>query len=250
MCILSRYNNIDEILSIQMHINKNHSSILIGWMLDIAQEYNLYPEATLYAILLHNVVLSKKNITIGEYQCMGMACMDIAQKLIHDIQYIPIEEWIDVSENSVSIKDFIEMEDKIMQLIDYNLYKYMPDFTNPNVWAMLLSGLCMYDLTKNNLELFKKYMQLYVVSNHLQNISYERIQCNCHMMDIECELFASNMYNTLHYEELVDYIDNTPSQFTDVKMMVDETEMDVDTYDAVNNLLEFSKSAYSEWFKQ
>lgn len=103
----------------QNEINQSMRSILIDWIIDVANNFN-YKEETLYTtIYIIDNYLSKKIIERKNFQLLGITSLLISSKL-NEIYTRKIEDHSFITNNSYSLDDIKHMEEEIAEALNFN----------------------------------------------------------------------------------------------------------------------------------
>lgn len=111
--------------TIQTQITDKMRAILIDWLLEVHQRFELLPETLFFAINLIDRFLSKVNVNLKQFQLLGVTSMHIASK--YEEIYAPeIRDFIYVTERSCTRADILEMEGKILSELEFDLLYISP----------------------------------------------------------------------------------------------------------------------------
>eukprot|EP00501_MAST-03F_sp_TOSAG23-6_P001698 GSMAST32.ASY1.ANO1.1769.1 assembled CDS len=95
-------------------------SILVDWLVEVAEEYNLLP-ATLYlCVNLIDRSLSTFRISRKELQLLGCACMLLASKY-EEIYSPQVEDFVYVSDHTYTEEQVRDMESKVLNKLGFQL---------------------------------------------------------------------------------------------------------------------------------
>lgn len=109
----------------QRDITSSMRAILMDWLVEVAEEYNLQNE-TLY--LTFNFVdrfLSKQNVMRTKLQLVGVAAMLIAAK-VEEIYPPLVEDFVYITDNSYSRSQVLHMEKVILDTLAFELVATTP----------------------------------------------------------------------------------------------------------------------------
>ena len=106
-------------------ITSDMRQILIDWLVDVHQSFNL-KEQTLYLALAYlNEYASQNEITKHEYQLVGVSCLWIASK--YEEIYPPrMKSYVQVTDSCYSIEELKAMEGRILNSLNFNLNHVTP----------------------------------------------------------------------------------------------------------------------------
>lgn len=101
-------------------INGDMRQILIDWLIDVHNSFNLN-EQTLYLTLIYlNKYSSMVEITKQEYQLVGIACLWIACK-VEEIYPPAMKYLVRVTDSCYTVAQLKVMEGKILLALEFNL---------------------------------------------------------------------------------------------------------------------------------
>ena len=125
--------NIDY-MSHQKNITYKMRQILVDWLIEVATEYKLRQQSIHLAIILLDKYLSIDVIEMKELQCVGIVCLNLAQKY-EEIYPEPIEEFVHISDKAYNSTEIVQMELRILNKLEYKLiyetpYQYLRYFKN------------------------------------------------------------------------------------------------------------------------
>ena len=112
--------NIDYMSSLQADINEGMRSILVDWLIEVADEYKLEPKTLHLSISTIDRVLSKRSVKRGALQLVGCACMLLAGKY-EEIFPPTVEDYSYISDNTYTPNQVLEEERRVLRDIDYTL---------------------------------------------------------------------------------------------------------------------------------
>ena len=108
-----------------MSITPDMRQILVDWLIDVHQSFEL-KEQTLYLALAYlNEFASKHEITKHEYQLVGIACLWIASK--YEEIYPPrMDNYVKVTDSCYTSTELKAMEGKILLALNFQLNYITP----------------------------------------------------------------------------------------------------------------------------
>ena len=112
--------NIDYMSTLQIDINEGMRSILVDWLIEVADEYKLESKTLHLSISTIDRVLSKRSVKRGSLQLVGCACMLLAGKY-EEIFPPTVEDYSYISDNTYTPNQVLEEERRVLQDIDYTL---------------------------------------------------------------------------------------------------------------------------------
>lgn len=81
-------------------------SILVDWLVEVAEEYKLTSDTLYLAINLLDRYLSEKFVTRGTLQLVGIVCLLIASKF-EEIYSPSVDEFVYISDNTYTKEEVI-----------------------------------------------------------------------------------------------------------------------------------------------
>ena len=148
--ILDIYNNTakleqrfvptDYFSSLQHRVTDKMRTILIEWLVQIQEEFQLCHETLYKAVIMKDLYLSRTTdcIKMEEYQLVGACCLWIAAK--YEEIYPPnLSNFSSLCDNIYSKRRFMQMERDIMRTLDFQLYMPVP-YTLTRVLNKIVDG--------------------------------------------------------------------------------------------------------------
>jgi hypothetical protein len=94
--------------------------VLIDWLVEVHESFELKEQTLHLAVVYLNEFTSKVEVTKHEYQLVGITCLWIASKY-EEIYPPKMNNYVDVTDNSYTLRELKEMEGKIIQALGFNL---------------------------------------------------------------------------------------------------------------------------------
>jgi len=107
-------------MSQQSDITHNMRSILIDWLVEVAEEYKLLPETLHLTISCMDRFMSKRSVHRSKLQLVGITAMFIASKY-EEVHSPDIQTFIYISDNSYTKKQLLGMEKLLLAVLDFDL---------------------------------------------------------------------------------------------------------------------------------
>ena len=101
-------------MTVQADINPSMRSILIDWLVEVAEEYKLASETLYLCTNYLDRYLSRKIVNRSQLQLLGIVCMLIASKF-EEIYAPAVDEFVYISDNTYS-KDEVILISKMISL--------------------------------------------------------------------------------------------------------------------------------------
>lgn len=104
----------------QQDINSQMRSILVDWLVEVAEEYKLVSDTLYLSVNYIDRVLSKFQVQRSRLQLVGVSCMLVAAK--YEEIYAPqVDEFVYITDNTYTRNEVIQMERKILDLLGFEL---------------------------------------------------------------------------------------------------------------------------------
>ncbi|XP_010428818.1 PREDICTED: cyclin-A1-2-like [Camelina sativa] len=111
---------LDYMERMQPNINANMRSILIDWLVEVADEYRLSSETLYLAVNYIDRYLTGNVIARQNLQLLGVACMMIATKY-EDVCVPQVEDFCYITDNTYSRDELLEMESSVLNYLKFEL---------------------------------------------------------------------------------------------------------------------------------
>lgn len=111
---------IDDYITKQTSINKTMRALLVDWMVEIQENFELNHETLYLAVKMVDLYLCKVNIKKENLQLVGCASLFVASKYDERIPPL-IEDFLYVCDNLYDAKDILSMEIKLLKNLDFQL---------------------------------------------------------------------------------------------------------------------------------
>lgn len=106
--------------SVQTDINPAMRSILIDWLVEVAQEYRLTSDTLFLSVAIIDRYLSLKNVKRNKLQLLGVSAMLIASK--YEEIYAPqVDDFCFITDNTYTREAVLEMERQILAELGFEL---------------------------------------------------------------------------------------------------------------------------------
>jgi cyclin A len=106
--------------SFQADITPNMRSILVDWLVDVADEYNLHTESLFTAVNYVDRCLERSQIHRHKLQLLGCACMLLAAKF-EEIYAPAVDEFVYISDNTYTHEEIVRMESKVCKILNFKM---------------------------------------------------------------------------------------------------------------------------------
>ncbi|CAL9206003.1 cyclin-A1-4-like isoform X1 [Musa acuminata AAA Group] len=110
----------DFMEKIQKDINASMRSILIDWLVEVAEEYRLVPDTLYLTVNYIDRYLSGNEINRQRLQLLGVSCMLIAAKY-EEICAPQVEEFCYITDNTYFKDEVFQMEADVLKYLKYEM---------------------------------------------------------------------------------------------------------------------------------
>ncbi|KAL1532460.1 cyclin-A2-1-like isoform X1 [Salvia divinorum] len=110
----------DYMEKLQQDITKGMRGILIDWLVEVSEEYELVPDTLYLTVNLLDRFLSENYIEKQNLQLLGVTCMLIASKY-EEICARRVEEFCFITDNTYKKEEVVEMESRVLNLLKFQL---------------------------------------------------------------------------------------------------------------------------------
>jgi len=104
----------------QRDINATMRSILVDWLVEVAEEYRLVPETLYLAVNYIDRFLAHVPVNRSKLQLVGVTCMLIASKY-EEIHPPAVDEFVYISDNTYKREEILHMEGMILNRLKFEL---------------------------------------------------------------------------------------------------------------------------------
>lgn len=131
----------------QDDLDSNKRTILINWLAEVAEEYNLQTETLFISTSLVDRFLSEMAITTSNLQLLGVSAMFIASKY-EEIYPPSLNQFVDVTEETYSGLQIRQMEQMILKTLDFRISFPTISFFLKRILAYNVFPKKVYDLAE------------------------------------------------------------------------------------------------------
>jgi hypothetical protein len=100
-------------------------AILVDWLVDVHLKFKMVPETLFVCVSLIDRYLEKVPVTRQYLQLVGVTAMFIASKY-EEIYPPQIKDFIEVTDNSYTRAEVLQMEGSILEILEFNLTSPSP----------------------------------------------------------------------------------------------------------------------------
>jgi len=109
-----------DYLAAQPDITTKMRGILIDWLVDVSLKFKLLPQCLFMSVNLLDRFLSRTELPRQKLQLAGITCLMIVAKF-EEIYPPMLKDYVCVCDNAYSKIEFLEMEGKILQTLNFNV---------------------------------------------------------------------------------------------------------------------------------
>lgn len=141
----------------QTDITHGMRSILVDWLVEVAEEYKLFRQTLFLSVNYIDRFLSTMAVNRGKLQLLGTACTFIASKF-EEIEAPDLGEFVYITDDTYSRSQVLKMEQMILKVLSFNVavptihtflehYLHEANFDHPNhaYLSMYLIELTLLD---------------------------------------------------------------------------------------------------------
>ncbi|XP_048443107.1 cyclin-A2-4-like isoform X1 [Pyrus x bretschneideri] len=107
--------------TIQQDITKSMRGILIDWLVEVSEEYELVPDTLYLTVYLIDRFLCHNYIDRNRLQLLGITCLLIASKY-EEISAPRVEELCFMTDNTYSREQVLKMESQVLKYFGFQLF--------------------------------------------------------------------------------------------------------------------------------
>ena len=101
-------------------ISPEMRGMVVDWLLEVHQIFHFQEKCLFTTIQIIDKYLSKINIKIEQFQLLALTALNIASKQ-EEVEYPILDNFITISKNTLTKKEMIYMENKVLSAIDYEI---------------------------------------------------------------------------------------------------------------------------------
>lgn len=105
---------------VQRSINTAMRSVLVDWLVEVAEDFKLATETLYLAVCYMDRFLSRRTILRDEFQLLGVTCLMIAAKY-EEINPPQIERFAYVTDNACSVDDIVHVEAEVLHHLSFHI---------------------------------------------------------------------------------------------------------------------------------
>lgn len=112
--------NQNYLLNEESEISPEMRAMVVDWLLEVHQIFHFQEKCLFTTIQIIDKYLSKININIDQFQLLALTALNIASKQ-EEVEYPILDNFITISKNTLTKKEMINMENKVLSIIDYEI---------------------------------------------------------------------------------------------------------------------------------
>ncbi|KYN29589.1 PREDICTED: cyclin-A2 isoform X2 [Trachymyrmex cornetzi] len=230
----------------QPDITYSMRSILIDWLVEVAEEYRLQDETLYLAISYIDRFLSYMSVVRSKLQLVGTAAMFIAAKY-EEIYPPDVGEFVYITDDTYSKTQVIKMENLILRVLSFDLtvpthVTFLMEYCISNNLSEKIKFLAMYLCELSMLE-GDPYLQY--LPSHLAASAIALARHTLHEEIWPHELELSTGYNLKTLKECIAYLNRTFSNAPNFQQTAIQEKYRSSKYGHVSMLLPRSTEAVS-----
>lgn len=138
-----------DYMSNQTEITWEMRQTLVDWLLQVHFRYHMLPETLWIAINVVDRFLSRRVVSLGKLQLVGVTAMFVAAKY-EEILAPSVEEFVFMTENGYTKEEILKGERIVLQTLDFRVSQYC----SPYSWMRKISKADDYDIQTRTLSKF------------------------------------------------------------------------------------------------
>lgn len=133
----------------QTEITWEIREVIVDWLLQVHLRYHMLPETLWIAVNIFDRFLTKRSVSLGKVQLVGVVALFIAVKY-EEILAPTIDEFVALTKSGYSKEEIMKGERIILQTLDYKVSSYC----TPYSWMRRISKADDYDIQTRTLSKF------------------------------------------------------------------------------------------------
>lgn len=198
---ISEFRPLPNYIDFQEDIDSNKRTILINWLIEVADEYQLQTETLFICTSIIDRFLSTMSITTSNLQLLGVAAMFIATKY-EEIYPPTLYQFVEVTDDSYSGQQIRHMEQVILKALEFRISLPTPTFFLRQIFAYNKFPKKVYDLAE-----YLCYLSLLVDQPFLEylpsEIALASVILAAYQLDVETiPVELRNAYDQSNFDQL------------------------------------------------
>ena len=108
------------LLNTESEITPEMRAMVVDWLLEVHQIFHFQEKCLFTTIQLMDKYLSKKLISIDQFQLLALTSLNIASKQ-EEVEYPILDNFITISKNTVTKQEMIDMENDLISTIKFDI---------------------------------------------------------------------------------------------------------------------------------
>ena len=101
-------------------ISPEMRAMVVDWLLEVHQIFHFREKCLFTTVQIIDKYLSKKNISIEQFQLLSLTALNIASKQ-EEVEYPILDNFITISKNTITKKEMIDMENNVISTINFEI---------------------------------------------------------------------------------------------------------------------------------
>ncbi|CAF1249681.1 unnamed protein product [Didymodactylos carnosus] len=194
------YESKPNFMAQQIDINAQMRTILVDWLIEVADEYKLFDETLFLCVQYVDRFLSTVNVTRSKLQLLGTTCMYLAAKY-EEMCPPALEEFSFITDNTYDTKHILRMEQIVMKMLNFSLSGPTSYIFLQHYLSLMKSDIVLDD----NVEKWKCFQLL---SSYLITLTLLQDQPYCNyrssIIAASCLCLALKLYYKYDSKQLLD----------------------------------------------
>lgn len=138
-----------DYMDAQPEIHWEMRETLVNWLLHVHLRYHMLPETLWIAINIVDRFLTKRIVSVGKLQLVGVTAMFIAAKY-EEILAPSVDEFVYMTEQGYTREEILKGERIVLQVLDFKISHYC----SPYSWMRKISKADEYEIQTRTLSKF------------------------------------------------------------------------------------------------
>ena len=108
------------LLNSDNEITPEMRAMVVDWLLEVHQIFHFQEKCLFTTIQLMDKYLSKKSISIDQFQLLALTALNVASKQ-EEVEYPILDNFITISKNTVTKQELIDMENDLLSTIKFSI---------------------------------------------------------------------------------------------------------------------------------
>ncbi|XP_076895057.1 G2/mitotic-specific cyclin S13-7-like [Bidens hawaiensis] len=148
--LVENENKVHDYMNSQPEINEKMRAILIDWLIEVHNKFELSHETLYLTIHIIDRFLAAEKVARRELQCVGMSAMLIASKY-EEIWAPEVNDFVQISDRAYEHKHVLVMEKRILGRLEWNLtvptpYVFLTRFIKASVTTPTETNVSMENM--------------------------------------------------------------------------------------------------------